>query len=485
VTESSTFRNLVDVADDGVVIADKTGRHLYANEGMATLTGYTREELCTIGALDLLTPEERDRILSRIETRVAGQPASNQCETVIVKKDGSRLIVSVTSGSTTWDGSPAGFAIFRDMTETRQTERALRQSQERFQNIIEKTPGCIYSYTVRDGKTREDLYVGPYLQNLLGESLAKSLGTNVGAFIALIHPEDRERMGTIGVMDPGATESVDIEYRVKIESGVYRWIRSIAWPYKVDETTVQWAGVFLDIDESKRTEQRLRQVERIETVGSVAGSLAHEVNNSLYPATVSIEKIQSLLAGEEPIDLARLRTLARMVDGSLTRASNMVQSITHFARLAAQDKIERFGLSTFVYSVLAECPDIGLQDIKTTVDIDPGISLTMNRAHAASLLGNLIGNAIDALEGQPAGTIRVCARQEGESVRIEVVDNGVGIEADTIEHIFEPFFSTKAGRGTGLGLAICRRIAELYSGELTVESTAGEGAVFTLVLPAS
>ncbi len=479
-----TFRQLADSANDGIIIVDEAGRHRYVNQAMADMTGYTLEELADLGMSDIVPAEDLAQLKERMIQRMSGGNPPSRYELVLRHKDGHHINAEISTSITEIEGRRAVFGIFRDVTPRLEAEQALRRNEQWLRAMIENTPGCVYNYDSVDGRRREMLYVGKGLNDLLGPNLAASLDNHPEKFIELIHPEDYKHLDAAGVFDTGSTTPVDVEYRLRTEDGSYKWIRSIARAYPVDTHTVRWYGLFLDIDANKKAEERLRQLERTETIGTVSGSIAHEVYNALYPASISVDKLKKLIESDAEIDRARFAHLVQLVEDAVRRAKSMTESISKFAKLAAEEEVHSIPLREFISEVLSGFPSVKARQISIRVQVPEGMTLQMNRIHASSLLGNLVGNSVDAVANEDDRNIEIVARHQNGFITIEISDSGHGIDSDTAERIFELFFTTKSVSGTGLGLAICRRIVDLYGGRIALTSQPGKSARFTVTVPA-
>ncbi len=494
VREFDTFRHVADTAPDGVFIATTDGRLVYANATTAKMTGYSLDQLVVMDIAALVAPDYIDTVRHRFDAVAGGGEVNERLNSRLLRNDGSPMEVVLTFGLTRWESDGAVVCIARDVTNRRHAERALRESERRVRAIIDNTPGCVYHYEVKDGVRSPMLYVGPGLADIVGPNIAESLENRAENFIALIHPDDIDRLTKLGVFDPNSAEPVDVEYRVRHEDGSYRWIRSIARPHPTENGAVRWHGLFQDIDARKRAEERLLRMDRMETVGTIAGGVSHEVYNALYPASVYLDRLAELVDDGGELDRDRINRMVTNCRAAIQRAIDMAQSITKYARIAGDESIQIIRLREFVDSLLDNYPAIKDRPVETEIEINAALMVEMNGSHAASLLGNLIGNAVDALAKTESPRLRIAAEMiempggsvagdKGPSVCMTVTDNGPGMDRGTAERIFEPFFTTKADEGTGLGLAVCRRIVDPYRGEISVESTPGQGTTFTITLP--
>jgi signal transduction histidine kinase len=240
-------------------------------------------------------------------------------------------------------------------------------------------------------------------------------------------------------------------------------------------------------DEVRTMSQQLWQAAKLATMGELAASIAHELNNPL--ATVSL-RVESLLA-EVPEDDAKRRTLA-VIDQEVERMGNLIQNLLQFSR-RSQQQISTIDVRDEITSTL-ELIHYHLRNhhITTMQECAPGLPLIQaDRQQLRQLFLNLFTNASDAMPQGGTLTIRTHeSRGEwgngkvGAHIVIEITDTGVGIAPELLSKVLEPFFTTKeAGKGTGLGLPICRRIVQEHYGTLDMTSEIGKGTTIRITLP--
>jgi nitrogen fixation/metabolism regulation signal transduction histidine kinase len=226
---------------------------------------------------------------------------------------------------------------------------------------------------------------------------------------------------------------------------------------------------------------RLAQAERVAAWREVARRLAHEIKNPLTPIAMSVETLRDALAAGRRDFPEIFDEGTRAIGEEVRRLKRIVDEFSRFARLPAPERAA-VAPEELVGAVLALYPSAP-PGVSVERRIAPGLpAVSADRDQVLQLLLNLLRNALDAMpEGGP---LLLEARAEGAGVALSVKDGGAGISAEDLPHVFEPYFTKKEG-GTGLGLAIAHRIAEEHGGRLTVESTPGQGATFTLWLPAA
>lgn len=234
------------------------------------------------------------------------------------------------------------------------------------------------------------------------------------------------------------------------------------------------------MEQLNRETRELAHHQRLQTIGTLTASIAHEFNNLLTPimgySMLALEKIPQ--ENEELYDsILEIYESSRKAKTLVSRLSDLSRKNTETSfHLASPDELIR---KTLDVASPAQGDDV---EVKLNLNCWEQ-RISANEIQITQLLLNLILNAFHAMEDR-GGVLTISSDFDEENVRIVVADTGCGIPAEYRERIFEPFFTTKeTGRGTGLGLAICAQVVEDHHGDISVESTPGEGTVFTVILP--
>ena len=391
---------------------------------------------------------------------------------------------------------PAGRVwSFRDITERRRAEAALRESEERFRVLAETSPVGIF----RTDPSGSTTFVNRRWCELSGMSFAEAMGDG---WMKAMHPEDREQIAANWAKAVQVGESSSAEYRFVRPDGAIVWLvgQSRA-QHNVDGTVVGYVGTITDVTDLKRAEEerekietQLRQSKKMESLGTLAGGIAHDFNNILNGTFGFVDLARLELAPEHSVHVWLDRIAA-----SSQRARELVRQILTFSR---KGEGERVPLRLHV--VVEEALRLLRSTLPPLVELQPSISAETppvradaNQIHQVVL--NLCTNAWHALPprgGHIAITLEpwtVTAGQAaansdlrpGSWARLTVADDGSGMDAATLEHIFEPFFTTKdTGSGTGLGLAVVHGIMKSHEGAVVVRSAVGAGSTFELYFPA-
>lgn len=271
-----------------------------------------------------------------------------------------------------------------------------------------------------------------------------------------------------------------VEYRVLWPNGDIHWCEARGNPARTDPR--MWRGVTLDITERKRGEAVLIQTEKLAVAGRLAAAIAHEINNPLE----AITNLCFLARNTGDEQTARYMAIA---EDELRRVAQITSQTLRFHR--QQSAATATDLNEVLESILTMYESrLSRTNITVALDMHPAPKLLCFAGEIRQVLANLIGNALDAMPG--GGKLRIRMRpittwRTGEpAVRITIGDTGHGIPKDTLDHIYEPFFTTKSDIGTGLGLWVSATLVEKHRGRLWVQSSTSprrHGTVFSVVLP--
>jgi PAS domain S-box-containing protein len=445
-------------------------------------------------------PDDRELVRRNREDHVAG---------LTPRLDHEFRIVVPASGEVRWIHTRAqcfrdehGGAIrmagsTTDVTQRKQSEEALRRSEERYQLAVAGSNEGLWDWDLAS----DMLFLSPRAQRLTFVEQNEPLRPR-REWIALTqyHPDDVAPVGrALSRHLRGETPFFTVEYRVRHHTGTWHWFRQrglalrdqAGRPYRM-------AGSMEDITDRKNTEAererletQLRQAQKLEAIGTLAGGIAHDFNNILAAILGYGEMAQK----DAPEGTAQRRHIDAALSAGM-RAKSLVERILAFSRSGMGERVP-----VHVQSVVVEALD------QLSASLPHGITLEQRlEAGDAAVLGdptqvhqvvmNLCANAVQAMKSQGTLTVMLdrvdlsaprCATSvlpDGAYVRLCVRDTGVGIAAQVIERIFDPFFTTKeVGVGTGLGLSLVHGIVTDLGGGIDVQSRLGEGASFTVYLP--
>jgi PAS domain S-box-containing protein len=479
------FRNSIDNSLYGVRIVDAEWHTLFANQVYLDMHGYkTADEADAIKPEELYTPAEYARYRIRRENILRGEPEPDMLQVEIISRDGVVRTLLVSRKKVLWNGQQQYQMLYNDITELKQVEVALRESEEKYRLIAENSRDTIFTINGAE----QISYVSPSITSMLGYNPLQLIGTK---FISLIHPEDRHIIEEENQRSyqPGYKISADNEYRMRHVSGEWRnMISRGSRVFDAGGNFLYFVGVLRDITEQKQAEKEKQSIEekaqvasRLAAIGEMAAGIAHEINN---PLTGVIGFSQLLLEKQNiPEDIKDdIRVIA---DGS-RRVADIVKRLLTFARQAKPIKTLA-NLNELIENTL-KLRDYVLKtnNIEVITKFDPELPLlTVDPGQMQQVFLNLIVNAEQAMKkSHGRGTLTISTENIANAIRITFQDDGSGIKEEIIGRLFEPFFTTKeVGEGTGLGLSLSRSIVLEHAGRMSVESEFGHGATFILELP--
>ncbi len=362
-----------------------------------------------------------------------------------------------------------------EIAERQRAEEELRDSEERFRQIAENTEDIIWLIEPGSGRF---LYISPAYERILGQS-GRRIPETIDEFWADVHPDDRE---LVPQDRPEEWIGQDVEFRVLAPGSTPRWIRARAFPIRDHQGQIyRIGGIASDITEEKQAFAALIEAEQLAIAGRMAASLAHEINNPLQAAIGCLDlSLEQLIDGKDPHQ--HLQVTAQALD----RASRVVAQLRalHYP-LETKDK-QPSDLNQILRNMLVltekRCRDQGVEvDWQAEPDLPP-LLLVPDAMEQVCL--NLLLNALEAMPQGGRLAVSTHRSEDPAGTWIEVSDSGHGIPAGELEHVFEPFYSTKP-HSLGLGLFISHNIVLEHGGRMQVDSQEGEGTTFGIWLPLS
>jgi len=469
------YRELIDHLDHAVFTISLEGEIRVANRCLAEildtsfkdLIGHTLSEFVTEPTL----AHVRDSIPEFLKegSWFGRVPAK-------LRKDGSTRIFDCWLQLQRDDEQTSVTGWARDVTERIEIEHRLHQEQEFVRQLVASFPDMI-SVLDREGRVT---FTSPRIKDVLGYPAEQLVGEEFGT---AIHRDDLPAIKEMfRKLVTGETGSVLCEYRTLHTDGTWRILRASASPLFDSEHKISGVVASIrDVTEAKNTEKQLLQKEKMAAMGEMMSGVAHELNNPL----TAIIGISDLLL-EKATDESSKRQMG-LVLKQARRAASIVQNLLSFARpstlvskrLRIEDVLR--GVTTTQELVLKP----------KNIDLEVAIESPLPAVQGDSKLLqqvflNVIANAEQAiLAAKPSGKITITIKPQDGKVAVTILDDGPGIPAANLGKIFDPFFTTRrTAGGTGLGLTICAAIVKEHGGTIEVQSAAGSGAEFTVLLPA-
>ncbi len=485
---------VVESSDDAIISKTLEGVITTWNSGAERLFGYTARE--AIGQpIFMLIPAELQKEEPTILERLKRGERIEHYETIRVRKDGSRLNISLTvSPVKDSRGKIVGASkIARDITDEKRRQDALRESELRFRVLADSAPMLIWESDVGGGCR----YFNKTWLNFVGRTLEQEAGNG---WLESIHPEDLKRFLETYTLSFDARQTFEMEYRILHRSGEYRWLLNQGTPRFGPQGTFQgYIGAGVDITDSVRAKETLAErgedLERLvnertaslrEAVAQMeefSYSVSHDLRAPLRAmqgyATALLEDYQAQLDGEVQEYLERIVSSCQRMD-RLTRDVLVYSKIPQAAMELKTVSVERV-----VSDIVQQHFDSKSQ---TVIVVErPLFNVKANESFLSQAVSNLIANAVKfASPGKPA-QVRIWTEANEGQVRLWVEDNGIGIKPEhqaRIWGMFERIHPQHLYEGTGIGLAIVRKTVERMNGTLGVISDGRNGSKFWIQLQA-
>ena len=467
--KSFTLDNLAEE----IIWLTAEGRVWDVNDVACKRLGYSRDELLLLSVADLNPFFPRSAWPDHWGN--LKRSGSLQFESLHQTKDGRTYPVEILANYLIHDGLEYNCSIVRDITERKNLEKALQESEQQFRTLSDSAPIGIFQTDAEGNNT----YCNPRWEEIAGIPAAQGAGKG---WREVIHPDDREEIGRVWSEAAASGGSYSHEHRQVTPQGKTVWVRALANPIKGKDGAISGhVGTMEDITELRQARQEILKAQKLESIGVLAGGIAHDFNNILTAilGNISLARYQM----QEPEKVAKRLEDA---EGAVARARDLTQQLLTFARGGEPVKkvIEVPGFLREAAAFALHGSSVGC----TFILADDLWPLEADEGQLVQVVHNLVINAVQAMPEGGALVIRAQNagfRGEGEGfVEISVSDTGAGISEQHLERIFDPYFTTKQ-QGSGLGLASCYSIVKKHGGTITAESDLGTGSTFRVVLPAS
>jgi signal transduction histidine kinase len=366
-----------------------------------------------------------------------------------------------------------------------------RSRESELEHIAAGIPGAVYQYRVAADGTATFPFVSAGILELAGITPAELQRAPAQCF-HLILPEDAALLQDTIRRSAETLQPWVREFRIDLGQHRLKWIRASAVPTREPDGATLWNGIFVDVSEQRVLEDQLRQAQKMEAVGQLAGGVAHDFNNLLTAIVSSSELAAGELEENHPV-----REYLDEIQRATERAADLTRQLIAFSRRQVL-RLETLDLAEVVLDCERMLRRVIREDVRLETHLIEGVPpVRADRGQLGQILMNLVVNARDAMLGAGVLTIATGYREvdaatastqrgltPGAYSLLVVQDTGMGMDDAVRARIFEPFFTTKdPGKGTGLGLSTVYGIVKQVGGYIQVESAPGSGAKFTIHLP--
>ncbi len=500
------YRMFVDNAADAMYLYGNDGRILDINHSACESLGYSRDQLLgeyPFKFSPMMNPDRLANVINQLE--LTGEAA---WEGIHQKSDGTRFPVEIKMKGFVELGEKRCVAIVRDISRRKEEERVTRANEQRMRMALQTAHMVAWEAA---SISMQFTYVSEHCEKLLGYTQHHWLEPDF--WNNHVHPEDRRRATEFHRQwEPTCDQPSDCHISECSDSGPrgasgprigrieYRMVRSDGATVYIEECVERvvsenggWIlrGVLLDVSDRWILNEQLRQSQKMEAVGRIAGGVAHGFNNLL---TV-ILSYSDLLLMSLP-DNSPMRSSIESISEAGKRGSALTKQLLAYSRKAVLEP-RVLSLNDVLQSMVVLFRPVLGERIDLILQTDPELRpILIDRTHLEQVIMNLVINAHDAMDG--CGSLRIethnqihsnsqsLSQMDQEFVELAVVDDGCGMKEELITRIFDPFFTTKeVGRGSGLGLSVVQGVVEGSGGSIHVESQPDKGSRFRIFFPAA
>jgi PAS domain S-box-containing protein len=490
------YRTLFETMAQGVVYQDADGKIVSANPAAERILGLAPDQMQGRTSMDprwRAIHEDGSDFPGETHPSMIALRTGKEVHYVVMgvfdPKTGKHRWININAVPQFRPGETKPFQVytaFEDITEHRQAERALQESENRFRGLVEGTAAGVGIVDLEGRLT----YVNKALADLMGSTTQELSGQ---PFVNYLHPEDREKVLTIFLRGASSgNEAPDFEFRVirKDGSSKYLWTRPTR--LTAQSKIIGFEAIIVDITERKQMESELRRysehledlvqertkalqkAQRMATIGELAAMVGHDLRNPLTGITGAVYYLRKKLG---PKANKREQEMLQLIEQEIGHADKIISELLEYSR-----EIRLELAQTDAKSIVGDA----LKSVKISSRIrvlnsaKRDLRIELDASQIRRVLVNLIRNAVEAMP--KGGTLRITSRESNDNLELNIADTGEGMTKETVENLWNPLYTTKS-TGIGLGLPTAKRLVEAHGGFMTVETKLGRGSTFTVTLP--
>ncbi|HEY2116910.1 MAG TPA: PAS domain S-box protein [Candidatus Angelobacter sp.] len=480
------FRRYFDLGLIGMALTSPGKGILEVNDELCRILGYERDEVLQKSWAEMTYPADLEADVAQFQRVMAGEIDGYTLDKRWIRKDG-RIIhtIMAAKGMRCSDGSVEYFlGLILDVTERKQAEEKLRDSERRFRLLVESIPHHVFGL-LHDGIIS---YCNQRLLNYI--PITEQQLRKTGCWEAL-HPSDLEKIKDRWQQAWEHGTDYEMEERIRGRDNQYRRFLCRAVAVREPGRPVEWFGTHTDVEDLRRTEEALQSaqadlahVNRVAAMGELTASIAHEINQPLTAILTNANACRRMVA-KEIFDLNELKLTVADIGNAAGAAAGVIARVRSLMQKAPIEKIQ-LRVNDMIEDVLKLTRS---QLAKNQIAVQTSLAsaapqVFADRVQLQQVLLNLIINAIEALASVPQPrTLRIASSMNHENMQVTVEDSGPGLDGSKLNKVFETFYTTKKG-GMGLGLSIARSIIFAHGGRLWAAAGESGGALFRFTLPA-
>ncbi len=456
------FRRLFEYSNDAVFIYDFNGSIVDVNNKACQMLGYTKKEFYQISFFELQTKEELTK--SKAAFKTGANTGSVRFESLFQKKDGSTINIEISSSIVDLKKGIMQ-SIVSNITERKEMEQSLRESEEKFRTFMETASDLMY-ITDANGNIS---YINNAMLNTLGYSKEEIIGMPFHEILCKETLEDskKKRQELMKI----EKDTHELVWETKTRKKIIGEMKAVGI-YDHEGHFQGIRGIFRDMTERKKIEES----QRLTLLGKLAADMAHEVNNQL----MVIDTRSKICLMRKPKD-NEIKNDIQIISNQCDQIKDIVKRLLTFSKPSRGDfkEVNINDSIDFVVNLIEK------QFLHNNIKIikklsSPPLKVKVDEKQIQEVFLNLLRNAFDAINDK--GTITISTLRENDHIQIDFTDTGIGIPETNMKQIFNPFFTTKE-HGTGLGLSVCYGIIKGHHGDLQYKSKPGEGTTASISLP--
>jgi PAS domain S-box-containing protein len=487
------FRGTFENAAVGFAHVGLNGEWLRVNHRLCEIVGYTKDELEALTFQQITHPDDLQKDLGLLRQLLTGTIATYSMEKRYLKKDGGIVWVNLTVSATSSSDNQSRYliSIVQDISEQKQAEDALKQSEEQFRTLIDSIQNLAWMADAQGSV----YWFNQRWYDYTGTNFAVM---NEWGWHGIHHPQHVERVLHFMKTAFIKGEPFELSFPLRSQSGEYRWFLTRAYPIKNETGDVtRWVGTNTDIEEQKLNEEKLEKLVEVRTrelkrsnddLQQFAHVASHDLKEPVRKIRTFANRLSKEFAGQVP---EKAQQYIVKMENATERIHKMIDSILLYSSLnTIGESMEDVNLNDVIAGIITDL-EILIEEKGALIQVEilPQICGAPVLLH--QLFYNLINNSLKFSKIDESPKIEIActlsSNDQGEQLAtITLKDNGIGFRKSDAESIFKPFSRLNHQQkyeGTGLGLALCQKIVERHNGAITATSEEGVGATFAVKLP--